>query len=89
MEGFNFNPTIGYTPPSQIFEQKRDCSQRLLCFEISDGRKTARGSRGSQVLQYGKTILQKPEEETQDQTIVITPTSQIISKLYSPRNASA
>ena len=31
-----------------------------------------------QVLQYGDTILQKPEEETQGQTIVFTSTSQIM-----------
>ena len=31
-----------------------------------------------QVLQYGETILQKPEEETQGQTTVFTSTSQIM-----------
>ena len=31
-----------------------------------------------QVLQYGETILQKPEEETQGQTIVFISTSQIM-----------
>ena len=64
---------MGYTALSQIFDQKRDCSQHWLCFAISDGKK-----RLFQVLQYGEIILQKLEEETQGQTIVFTSISQIM-----------
>ena len=38
-----------------------------------------------QVLQYGETILQKPEEETQGQTIVFTLTSQIMEIVLTSR----
>ena len=41
-----------------------------------------------QVLQYGKTIIQRPEEETQDQAIAL-PQPHKVWKLYSPPRKNA
>ena len=50
---------MGYTAPSQIFDQKRDCSQHWLCFAISDGKKTASELTGT-VKQFFKSLKKKP-----------------------------
>ena len=64
---------MGYTALSQIFDQKRHTVRStgsVLRFQMVRKR--------FQVLQYGEIILQKPEEETQDHTIVFTSISQIM-----------